>query len=125
MTEPKINYDETSDTLYISFMPGERATGIEINEHIFLRIKKAERLAVGITIFEYSLLTQKTEIGYRSFPLSGFIELSDEVREIVLEILLSEPVSRFLKLSAFTPSITETIPIAHLQPIAAVPARFL
>lgn len=122
MAEPKINYDETSDTLYISFMPGEKATGIELHDHILLRIKKAERLAVGLTIFEYSLLTQRTEIGYRSFPLLGLAELSGEVREIVLEILLSEPVNQFLKLSAFTPSITETIPIAQLQPIVAVPA---
>jgi hypothetical protein len=95
---------------------------VEDNTHIvaivLVRYREGES-------FENSLLTQKTEIGYRSFPLSGFIELSDEVREIVLELLLSEPVSRFLKLSAFTPSITETIPIAHLQPIATVPARFL
>jgi uncharacterized protein YuzE len=29
MTTPTLHYDETSDTLYISFAPGEHATGIE------------------------------------------------------------------------------------------------
>ena len=60
MTTPTLHYDEASDTLYISFAPGEHATGIELNEHILLRINKAERRAVGLTIFEYSLLAQPT-----------------------------------------------------------------
>jgi len=40
------NYDESSDTLYISFEPGAKGTGIELNEHILLRIdKNAARLS--------------------------------------------------------------------------------
>jgi hypothetical protein len=35
MSEPTIRYDEPSDTLYISFAPGEVATGIELNELLF------------------------------------------------------------------------------------------
>ena len=38
MKKPIFNYDEISDTLYVSFEPGEKATGIELNEHILLRI---------------------------------------------------------------------------------------
>ncbi|MBK9051231.1 MAG: DUF2283 domain-containing protein [Chloroflexi bacterium] len=38
MNKPHFNYDEPSDTLYVSFSPGESATGIELNEHILLRI---------------------------------------------------------------------------------------
>jgi len=30
MTQPIFNYDEVSDTLYVSFAPGEEATGIEL-----------------------------------------------------------------------------------------------
>jgi len=63
MTKPIFNYDEMSDTLYISFEPGEKATGIELNDHILLRINKNERRAIGLTFLEYSLLAQKTEIG--------------------------------------------------------------
>jgi uncharacterized protein YuzE len=117
-----INYDEIGDTLYISFAPGEKATGIELTEHILLRINKAERRAVGLTFLEYSLLAQRTEVGPRSFPLTGLDRLSDELREIVLEIVSRSPVSDFLSLWAYTPSLVETIPIAALQPLAAIAA---
>ncbi len=117
MTKPKFNYDEISDTLYVSFEPGMKATGIELNDHILLRINKNERKVVGLTFLEYSLLAQKTDVGPRSFPLTGLSELSDDLRKIVLDILLSPPVSNILSLSAFTPSIVETIPITLLQPL--------
>jgi len=106
-----------SDTLYVSFEPGTKATGIELNEHILLRIDKNKRRVVGLTLFEYSLLAQKTDVGPRSFPLTGLSELSDDLRQIVLDILLSPPVSDILSVSAFTPSIVETIPITLLQPL--------
>jgi uncharacterized protein YuzE len=115
MGEPAFNYDEASDTLYVSFALGETATGIELNEHILLRIDKQERRAIGLTFFEYSILAQRTEIGPRSFPLTGLAELSEELRTIVLEILLHPPVSDILLLSAYTPSASETIPITSLQ----------
>ncbi len=115
MSEPAFNYDEASDTLYVSFTPGEAATGIELNEHILLRINKQERRAIGLTFFECSVLAQRTEVGPRSFPLTGLAELSEELRGIVLEILLHPPVSDILLLSAYTPSPSETIPITCLQ----------
>ncbi len=122
MTGPDFNYDEASDTLYVSFAPGEKATGVELNEHILLRINKARRRAVGLTFFEYSLLAQRTEMGPRGFPLTGLDLLSDELREMVLEILLHPPVSELLSLLAYTPSPTKTIPITSLQPLPALAA---
>lgn len=122
MTKPSFNYDEMSDTLYVSFEPGMKATGIELNDHILLRISKKDRRVIGLTFFEYSLLAQKTEVGPRSFPLTGLAELSDELREIVLDILLRPPVSDILSLSAYTPSIVETIPITLLQPLPVAAA---
>ncbi len=115
MDQPIYNFDEASDTLYISFCPGEEATGIELTPHILLRVNKQTRKAIGITLFEYSLLAQKTEIGPRSFPLTGLSELSDDLQEVVLDVLQRPPVSDVLLLSSFTPSISETIPIMLLQ----------
>ncbi len=117
MTKSIFSYDEMSDTLYVSFHPGENATGIELNEHILLRIDKGERRAIGLTFFEYSLLAQRTEIGPRSFPLPGLARLSNELREIVLDILSCPPVSDILTLSTYTPSFIETVAIASLQPV--------
>ena len=61
MVDRTFNYDETSDTLYVSFEPGEGATGIELNDHILLRIDRDQRKAIGLTFFDYSMLAQKTE----------------------------------------------------------------
>jgi uncharacterized protein YuzE len=113
---PGFNYDATSDTLYISFAPGEAATGIELNEHILLRINKKERRAVGLTFFEYSILAQPTEMGPRSFPLTGLAQLSPSLRELVLGILLQPPVSDILSVSAYTPSsVAEPTPITAVK----------
>ena len=115
MSKTNFNYDEVSDTLYVSFFPGEKATGIELNDHILLRINENEQKAIGITFFEYSILAQKTEFGPRSFPLTGLNQLSDELKEIVYGILLNPPVNDILTLSAYTPSSLEVIPITLLQ----------
>ena len=115
MTQPTTNYDEISDTLYISFAPGEKATGVELNEHILLRIDKEKRKAVGVTLLNYSVLVQRADFGPRSFPLTGLTQLSDETREIVLSILETSPVREILSLSTYTPSFAESIPITLLN----------
>jgi uncharacterized protein YuzE len=115
MDKPNFSYDEISDTLYVSFAPGEKATGIELNNNILLRIDKDKLKAIGITIFDYSLLAQKAEFGQRSFPLTGLAQLSEELRELVLEIIQNPPVTEILALSTYTPTYSESIPITSLQ----------
>ncbi len=115
MSQPIINYDETSDTLYVSFEPGVQATGIELNDNILLRIDKDRRAAIGLTFFNYSLLAQKADFGPRSFPLNGISHLSAELREIVMEIISNSPVKEILSLSTYTPSFSEAIPITLLH----------
>jgi uncharacterized protein YuzE len=120
--EPEFNYDEVSDTLYVSFASGKEATGIELSEHILLRIDKDKRSAIGLTFFEYSLLAQRTEMGPRSFPLTGLVQLSDELQELVLDILQQPPVSDILFLSSYTPSPQQATPITSLRSLTTAPA---
>lgn len=115
MHEPIFNYDEISDTLTISFFPGETATGIELNDNILLRINKQKRYAVSLSIFNYSILAQKPEVGLRSLPLTGLAELSSTLRQTVLAILLQKPVSDILAVSTYTPSVAEHVLIATLH----------
>ncbi|MEO7841020.1 MAG: DUF2283 domain-containing protein [Anaerolineales bacterium] len=115
MAQPVTNYDELSDTLYISFEPDVKATGIELNDHILLRIDQENRKAIGITFLDYSILAQKADFGPRSFPLTGLTELSNELREIVMEVLEKPPVKEILSLSTYTPSFAEAIPITLLH----------
>jgi hypothetical protein len=117
MKKPNIKYDEVSDTLTISFKPNVLATGVELTEHILLRLHKSDRTAISLTFFDYSIIAQTTDVGMHHFPLTGLAKLSDDLREMVIEILQSEPVSQFIHLSAYTPSITEIIPIISLQAI--------
>ncbi len=122
MSEPIFNYDELSDTLYVSFAPGEAATGIELNDHILLRINKKTEQAVGVTFFEYSVMAQNTDIGPRSFPLTGLNDLSGSLREMVVKILRRPPVNSILSLLAYSPSVAETVPIMYLPAPQALAA---
>lgn len=115
MNTPVYTYDEPSDILTITFSPGEAATGIELNDHMLLRVNKAEQRAVGMSIFDYSVLAQPTEFGLRSLPLTGLDKLSESTRDLVLAILQTEPVQSILLLSAYAPTAAETIPIAALH----------
>jgi len=107
-----MRYDAISDTLYISFASGEKATGIELNQHLLLRVNKMERRAVGLTIFDYSILAQPTEAGMRSLPLTGLDALSDDLRDLALELLLRPPLKEFLAVSLYTPFQAQSVPIA-------------
>lgn len=118
MTPSVLNYDEESDTLYVSFAPGEAATGIELNEQILLRINQHERRVIGITLFDYSVLAQQTELGPRSFPLTGLANLSAELRELVVNMLQAEPVRSVLAVSAYSPSPIEIVPITSVQRVS-------
>jgi uncharacterized protein YuzE len=120
MFETQIRYDEESDTLQLSFVPGRSATGIELNENILLRVDMAAGEAVGLTVFNFSVLAQPTELGPRSVPLTGLANLSPAMREATLDILQRSPVSDHLKLSAYTPSAHpgELIPITSMELIA-------
>jgi len=108
-------YDEISDTLLILFEKSEKATGIELTDHILLKINKKDQRAVSLTILDYSLLTQQTNFGSRSFPLTGFANLSEQLQTLTLKIISSTPVCDYLLISAFTPSISEMIPITSLK----------
>jgi uncharacterized protein YuzE len=115
MAEPSIHYDAESDTVYIAFQEGKSATGIGLNDDILLRIDKQAGEAVGITIFNFAALSQLTDVGPRSFPLSGLDSLPDDVRDIVVDILQREPVSSFLHVSTYSPSMGRSIPITSLD----------
>ena len=114
--EPTYSYDKEADTLYISFLPGEKATtAVELNDNILLRFNRAEKRAIGLTLMDFSLLVQLTNLGPRSFPLTGLSELEPDWEDTVIEIIAKPPVSRILKVSVYTPSLVESVPIALVE----------
>jgi uncharacterized protein YuzE len=118
---PTYFYDKEADVLYISFSPGEKATtAVELNDNILLRFNRAEKRAIGLTLMDFSVLVQLTELGPRSFPLAGLSELEPDWQDTVIEIITSPPVNQILKISVYTPSLAEAVPIASIEkpPIA-------
>src|SRR5437667_12911629 len=116
MAEPIFHYDEESDTLHVSFTPGEAATGIALNDHMLLRINKHERRAIGLTLFAYPVLAQSTEVGPRSFPLTGLMQLSDALRAPGLDLPPRPRGCHLPPLSPYAPS-----PAAPVAPPPAPP----
>ena len=60
-------------------------------------------------------ITSTTELGPRSFPLSGLKELEPDWQDLVMDIVTQPPVSQILKVSVYTPSLTETMLIALVE----------
>lgn len=124
LQEPTYSYDKDVDVLYISFSPGEKATSaVELNDNILLRFNRAERRAIGLTLMDFSVLVQLTNLGPRSFPLTGLADLDPEWQEVVIKIITTPPVSQILKVSVYSPSLAEAVPIALVErpsiPVAA------
>lgn len=116
MDNPVYSYDKEVDVLYISFSPGEKATtAVELNDNILLRLNRKDRRAVGLTLMDFSVLVQLTDLGPRTFPLTGLSDLEEEWRELVIEMITSPPVNQILKVSTYTPTVTETIPITSVE----------
>ena len=122
--EPTYSYDKEADVLYISFSPGEKATtAVELNNNILLRFNRAEKRAIGLTLMDFSVLVQLTNLGPRSFPLSGLDDLEPDWQDTVIEIITKPPVSQILKVSVYTPSLADAVPVALVErppiPLAA------
>ena len=112
---PTYFYDQQGDILYVSFYPGEKGTGVELNGNILLRFDKEKKRALSLTFFDFSILIQKTDFGPRGFPLTGLAEISEGIKESVIKIITTPPVSHFLKMMIYSPTLTEEIPITYVE----------
>ncbi|MDQ1351548.1 MAG: hypothetical protein QG657_1852 [Acidobacteriota bacterium] len=114
--EPIFSYDKEADVLYISFFPGEKATtAVELTDNILLRMNRAEGRAIGLTLMDFSVLVEITNLGPRSFPLTGLNDLEPEWQDMVIDVITSPPVNKILKVSVYTQALNNTVPIAHVE----------
>ena len=121
MNTPKINYDEEADVLYVSFGRSEHVTGVELTDHILLRLDTGKATgsaprAVGLTFI--SLARMVAHEGNRpiSIPWGKLSQLPDDLRQAVLAVVTTPPVSDFLSvglsLSLQVPSLPQRLKIA-------------
>lgn len=119
-TPVRLVYDPEADILEIFFGENEPATGIELTDYIILRLNKQTRRALSLLLLHFSILTEDTEYGPRSYPLNKLDELLEDLQELVLHVITSMPVSQFLKLSYFQASPTKRIPFTYVESQPAV-----
>lgn len=115
-------YDEDGDILEIFFGENEPATGIELTDHILLRLNQKTRRAVSLTFLHFSILAERTEYGPRSYPLDKLDELPEHLRELAVRAITTEPVNQFLKVSLFQESPTKCVPLTYVKDALSVQA---
>ena len=120
-TPVRLVYDQEADILEIFFGTNEPATGIELTDHSVLRLNQQTKRAVSLLLLDFAILTERTEYGPRSYPLTTLHELPDEVRAVVLQVVTSMPVQQFLEVSHFQASPTESVPLTYVEAQPAVP----
>jgi len=112
----RLVYDEGEDMLDIFFGENEPATGVELTDNILLRLDQKTGRAVSLTICHFSILTELTEYGPRSFPLDNLDELPEDLRALTVRLIMKAPVNQFLKLSHFQESPVKRVPLTYVEP---------
>lgn len=112
----RLEYEDATDTLEIFFGANLAATGIELTEHILLRVSREEARAVSLLIRHFSILTEQTEFGTRSFSLENLDALPEDLRSLTLQLIRTPPVNQFLKLSHLQPTSAEARPLIFVEP---------
>ena len=120
-TPVRLVYDQEADILEIFFGANEPATGVDLTDHIILRLNQQTKRAMSLMLIDFSILTERTEYGPRSYPLDKLYDLPDDLRELVLQLVTSMPVSQFLKVSHFQASPTECVPLTYVESQPSVP----
>ena len=120
-TPIRLVYDQDGDILDIFFGDNESAAGIELTEHIMLRLSRGAQRAVSLMINNFSILAEQTEYGPRSYPLNKLKNLPDDLRDLVFRLVSSPPINQFVTLSSSQLPETEPVPciFIHQQPKAA------
>ena len=120
-TPVRLVYDQEADILEIFFGANEPATGIELTDHIVLRLNQQTKRAVSLLLLDFSILTEQTEYGPRSYPLTTLHDLPEDIRALVLQVVTSMPVRQFLKVSHFQASPTESVPLTYVESQPSMP----
>lgn len=108
-------YEEVGDILEVVFDGVEATCAVELTDNIVLRFHRQQGRAAGLTLLDFSVLASPTELGVRSFALTGLDNLPEELREMVVRIITTPPVNQFLKVTTFYASPGEQVPLTYVE----------
>jgi len=114
-TSVRLVFDEEADILEIFFGENEPATGVELTDQIIIRFNQKMKRAISLTLLDFSVLTEHTEYGPRSYSLSEINDLPEHMRELIFRLATSMPVSQFLKISYFQASPTKQVKLTYVE----------
>lgn len=97
MAEPEISYDEPSDCLYLTWVPGVFATGLMPNQNVLLRVDRTNRRILSIMVQNFSILANGDE-QLRRLPLDELSTMSPDLQGLAIEVLRTPEVSKYLQL---------------------------
>lgn len=113
-TPVRLVYDREADILEVFFGKNEPATGVELTDHILLRLNLETRRPISLSLLHFSILTEQTEFGPRSYALDKIAEAPEDLRDLTLQLLTTEPLRQFLTVTHFQASPTKQIPITFV-----------
>lgn len=109
-------YDQEGDVLDVYFDKKRPAWTIELTSNIMISIDRAAQQPVALTLMDYTELARITIWGPRSFPITGLADLPLAERDLVLAILNSSPVNRWLDVSTVQMLPDSPFAVTHLEP---------
>ena len=112
--------------LDVHFGDKRRVWTIELTENITIGIDRQAETALSLSFLDFFRLARRTASGPRSFPITGLAELPDSERELVLRLITSPPVNRWLDVSTVETLPDSPFAVAHLEaPAVALVERLL
>lgn len=108
-------YDEEGDVLDVYFADKRPAWTIELTSNIMIAIDREMRKVVRLTFLDYTELVRRTPWGARSFPITGLANLPMPERDLVLAVLNSPAVSKWLDISTVQSLPDSPFAVAHLE----------
>jgi hypothetical protein len=116
MNEEWYDYDKEGDVLDVYFGERRAAWMIELTPNIMISIDRGTQQAIGLTLLDYTELSRRTAWGPRSFPVTGLADLPFAERDLVLHLLNTAPVNRWLDLSTVQTLPDSPFAVTHLEP---------
>ena len=109
-------YDAESDVLDVYFDEKRPVWTIELTPNIMISIDRILQRVISLTFMDYTELIRPTDWGIRSFPITGLSELPLVERDLVIRILNSSPVNRWLDVSSVQTLPNSPFAVTHLEP---------
>ena len=118
----ELEYDQEGDMLEIFFERGAASGAIELADPLILRFDRDSGRALSLSILTFSQVGELTELGPRSFPLDGLQTLPGPLRQTVIKMITTPPVTHFLKVMLYAPRSEQPLtPISYIERSAVFP----